>query len=144
MLSIKKKPFYKETSLQFQCTGCGKCCYGTPGYHYIKLNKKEAEKIREHLGVGVDWFRQRYLEALEDGSFGIRLNDSGACPFLGRDNRCSIYAHRPAQCRTYPFWPEVIDTEMNWKDEARRCEGIDRGAVIPLKEIEKRLRELED
>ena len=144
MLSTKKKPFYKETSLRFQCTGCGKCCYGTPGCHYIKLNRSEAEKIRDHLGIGADWFRQRYLETLEDGSFGIRLNETGVCPFLAHDKSCSIYVHRPTQCRTYPFWPEVINTEKEWKDEARRCEGIDHGAVIPLKEIEKRLRELDD
>ncbi|MCG6975879.1 MAG: YkgJ family cysteine cluster protein [Acidiferrobacterales bacterium] len=144
MLSIKKKPFYKESSLRFQCTGCGKCCYGTPGYHYIKLNRNEMEKIRIHLGVSPDWFRRRYIETLEHGDLGIRLNTTGVCPFLDNDGRCSIYQHRPAQCRTYPFWPEIVDTERNWKDEARRCEGINRGQVIPLKEIEKRLKDLED
>ena len=102
------------------------------------------EKIRIHLGVSPDWFRRRYIETLEHGDLGIRLNTTGVCQFLDNDGRCSIYQHRPAQCRTYPFWPEIVDTERNWKDEARRCEGINRGQVIPLKEIEKRLKDLED
>ncbi len=27
--------------------------------------------------------------------------DDGACPLLGRDGRCTIYAHRPFGCRTH-------------------------------------------
>ena len=27
--------------------------------------------------------------------------DDGACPMLGRNNRCTIYAHRPFGCRTH-------------------------------------------
>ena len=102
------------------------------------------EKIRKHLGVGPDWFRRRYLENLDDGGSGIRLNTDGTCPFLDTPGRCSIYPHRPAQCRTYPFWPEVVNTARDWKAEARRCEGIDQGPTVPLEEIEKRLRSLDE
>jgi len=46
---------------------------------------------------------------------------------------------RPQQCRTYPFWPEIVETRGAWQEEARRCEGMGRGPVIPLAEIRRRL-----
>jgi Fe-S-cluster containining protein len=51
------------------------------------------------------------------------MHANGDCVFLGEGRRCRIYAVRPAQCRTYPFWPE-LETRQAWRDEARRCEGI--------------------
>lgn len=40
-------------------------------------------------------------------SVGRRLmvlaQDDGACRLLGADNRCSVYAARPRDCRTFPF-----------------------------------------
>jgi Fe-S-cluster containining protein len=144
MPTMRKKLFYKESRLRFQCTGCGKCCFGTPGYHYIKVNKAEIERIRNHLGISRDWFRRRYLESLEAGNYGIRLNTNGACPFLGTDGNCAIYALRPLQCSTYPFWTEIVRNQANWQQEAKRCEGIDVGAVVPIRVIEKYLRESEE
>ena len=31
----------------------------------------------------------------------LKPHSDGACPLLGRDNRCTIYAHRPFGCRTH-------------------------------------------
>jgi Fe-S-cluster containining protein len=141
MPKIEKKPFYKESRLRFQCTGCGKCCYGVPGDHYIKVSETERETIRNHLGIGRDWFRRRYLETLAPGEFGIRLNPDGACPFLQRDGNCSIYSLRPGQCRTYPFWPEIVLHRRSWHQESRRCEGINAGEPVAVPTIEKSLSE---
>jgi Fe-S-cluster containining protein len=144
MLSSTKKPFYKESPLQFQCTACGQCCYGTPGQHYIKVSHSEMENIRNRLGLTPDWFRRRYIEPLGKGLYGIRLNPDGACPFLDSTGECAIYPVRPAQCRTYPFWPEVVNSRKTWNREARRCEGINRGDTVPTEVIEKNLRESEE
>ena len=141
MPAIEKKPFYKSSRLRFECTGCGKCCYGTPGSHYIKVTGEEMERIRDFLGVGQDWFRRRYIESLEPGESGIRLNPDGACPFLDGDGKCSIYPIRPVQCRTYPFWAEIVRDQASWDREARRCEGINAGKPVPIRRIEKNLRD---
>jgi hypothetical protein len=45
--------------------------------------------------------------------------------------RCRVYAVRPLQCRTYPFWPELVQNSRSWQREARRCEGIGNGPLIP-------------
>ena len=65
----------------------------------------------------------------------INNQGGGPCVFLTQDNRCRIYAVRPLQCRTYPFWPEVVESRAVWRGEARRCEGIDQGQVIPVARI---------
>lgn len=61
---------------------------------------------------------------------------------------CSIYSVRPAQCRTYPFWPEIVQSPHHWAAESARCEGIaltkkleqqppaaSPGAVVPHDEV---------
>jgi Fe-S-cluster containining protein len=58
----------------------------------------------------------------------------GRCVFLDEQMRCRIYKVRPLQCRTYPFWPELMNPRA-WRAEAHRCEGIDRGAVVSLARI---------
>lgn len=130
--------YYRRTRLRFECTGCGACCIGPAG-HVVELNRTEAETIRAALGLSRAWFRHRYLVRDADGGIGIRLETDGRCPFLGADMRCRVYAARPTQCRTYPWWPELIEHKDDWDEEARRCEGMNRGAVVPLAQIERAL-----
>lgn len=132
--------FYCRQKLRFRCTGCGACCVGDPDQYYIAATRAEQDKIRAFLGLSLRWFRRRYIVKLDDGTEGIRMEKSGPCAFLDRDNRCRIYTVRPSQCRTYPFWPEVIATRSTWVAEAKCCEGIGRGRVIPLQHIEAALR----
>ncbi len=121
-------------SLRFECTQCGRCCSGGGDYH-VFLNTDEAELIRESLQLSVGWFRQRYLHQLESGELTVVLNADGRCSFLDRDGRCSVYEVRPMQCRTYPFWPEILRSKAAWRAEAVRCEGVDRGATVPLARV---------
>ncbi len=90
--------------------------------------------ICSYLGVSWKWFRRRYLARHPDGDLVLRMQGD-ACVFL-EDNRCRIYPKRPLQCRSYPFWPEVVTTEKGWRMEARRCEGMDTGARIPVAVVE--------
>ena len=49
-----------------------------------------------------------------------------ACIFLDLDtNHCQIYAARPIQCSTYPFWTRIMDSESLWNDEIRRRDDDD-------------------
>lgn len=130
--------YYRRTRLRFECTGCGACCIGRAG-HVVELSRTEAESIRAALGLSRAWFRRRYLVHDADGNTGIRLGADGRCPFLGADLRCRVYAVRPTQCRTYPWWPELLERKSDWDDESRRCEGMNRGAVVPLAQIERAL-----
>ena len=121
------------SGLRFRCTGCGACCTGGAG-HYVEIGQAEQEAIRDHLGLSRPWFRRRYVVPVNDKVEGIRLGADGRCPFLLDDRSCRVYSVRPLQCRTYPWWPELIRPAA-WKAEARRCEGIGQGPVIALTTI---------
>ena len=41
---------------------------------------------------------------------------------------CSVYAVRPLQCRTWPFWDGVLASRQNWESAGKRCHGIDAGS----------------
>jgi len=128
--------YYQHTRLHFECTGCGACCTGGVD-HYVETNVTERASIRAFLKLSRAWFRRRYLVRVDADTIGIRLERNGRCPFLGVDNRCRIYSVRPRQCRTYPWWPELIEKKRDWIEEARRCEGMNRGTVVPLSIIER-------
>jgi len=137
------EPFYESGSLRFSCTRCGKCCE-TAGEYYVFLSAQEAEQIRRFLDLSLAWFRRRYLSRLEDGVLVLAAGRDERCVFLDREGRCRIYAARPVQCRTYPFWPEVVNTRRNWRREARRCEGIDDGPVVSRRAIRRAIRLCQD
>ncbi len=129
--------FYQTTPLHFECTGCGDCCLGG-GEYQVFVTAMEAEAIRSFLGLSRAWFRRRYLGRY-NGERVLAANGD-ACVFLRRDRTCRVYAVRPVQCRTYPYWPELLDSERAWRREARRCQGIGRGPVISQATIEAHLR----
>lgn len=124
----------KKTNLHFECNQCGACCYGNEDY-YIAVNAPDMEKICEHLGIGMAWLKRRYVERLDRQLYSIRIAGNGRCVFLGEDKRCRIYPVRPVQCRTYPWWPELLESKNSWNAEARRCEGINVGKQVAVSHI---------
>lgn len=130
--------YYQLTRLHFECTGCGGCCTGDED-QYVETSAKERAAIRDFLKLSPAWFRRRYLVQVDADTIGIRQEKDGQCTFLGNDNRCRIYPVRPRQCRTYPWWPEIIEHKRDWNAEAQRCEGINRGSAVPLSTIKRNL-----
>jgi Fe-S-cluster containining protein len=128
------QPFYESHELHFSCTRCGRCCE-TAGDYYVFLSRQEAERIRDYLQLSSAWFRRRYLSRLDDGERVLAAGIDERCIFLDGYGQCRIYPVRPVQCRTYPFWPEVVNSRRDWSAEAARCEGINRGNAVPVKKI---------
>jgi len=78
------------------CTRCANCCKTLN----IKFEPADIERIAGHLNMPTAEFIATYLEAgNEEGSYKARQKP---CPFLGEDNRCTIYEIRPAVCQAYP------------------------------------------
>ena len=128
------QPFFEKQPLRFSCTQCGKCCL-TAGDYYVYLSEAESEAIRKRLQLSRNWFRRRYLERLEEGERVLASGADDRCIFLDARGQCRVYSVRPLQCRTYPFWPELTGTARAWNSEARRCEGVNQGKVIPVTSI---------
>lgn len=38
---------------------------------------------------------------LKPGLYSLRIGDDLRCPHLGRDDRCTVYDHRPRTCQVY-------------------------------------------
>lgn len=113
-------PWYKD-GLRFECTGCGKCCTGSPGYVWI--TPEEIEKIADHLNLSLSDFSKRYLRVV-NGNYALKERIvTYDCVFLD-GKQCSIYSLRPKQCKTFPWWVQNLQTPEDWELAAKRCEGI--------------------
>lgn len=126
-------PWYAQ-GLNFKCTGCGQCCTGSPGY--IWVNEEEIQHIARYLNLRIDEFSRRYLRRVKGRLSLLELPKSYDCIFL-KDKKCQIYPVRPTQCRTYPWWPQHLTSEKEWREAASCCEGIQPEApLVPLATIE--------
>ena len=132
-----------QRALRFSCTRCGHCC-ATAGEYYVYLSEAESERIRACLQLSRSWFRRRYLQRLEEGDLVLASGSDERCIFLDTAGQCRVYAVRPVQCRTYPFWPELVGRATAWNREARRCEGINQGRVVARSTIRRSLQECLD
>ena len=127
--------FYAK-GLRFSCTGCGECCRarnGKPSWVYVTID--ERRRLAQHLKLPTSVFTQRYCEK-SNGFFHLR-HPTSDCVFLD-GARCTVYAARPGQCRTFPFWRENMSPQA-WEQTARECEGVGRGRLWSPEEIELRL-----
>jgi len=125
-----RQPFYAK-GLRFECTGCGACCILGGGFVYPSL--EDVGFAARYLNLSVTEFTKTYLE-LNKGEYVFR-NKGDNCIFYG-ENGCSIYAARPTQCRTYPFWKANLRSKYRWKIIAEECEGIGQGKLFSFEEIE--------
>ena len=88
----------KAVWLETDCLSCANCCKTmTPTF-----NKQDQKRISAHLGQTVEEFQQKWLKK-EKGGDRDWLNKTEPCQFLNlKDNKCSIYEVRPADCAGFP------------------------------------------
>lgn len=134
-----REPWW-EGRLAFECTACGRCCVNHgEGYEFVFSTVAERHALARHLGVTLREFERRFCER-RDGALSFASRGE-ACVFLDERGRCSVYALRPTQCRTFPFWPELLEDEETWeRDVASFCPGVGRGPPRDREEIEAAMR----
>lgn len=121
-------PWY-EGGLAFACTRCGNCCTGEPGT--VLVGEEEAARLGALLGLEPAAFRALHTRALPSGRTVLRERSNGDCTFWSASAGCTVYAERPRQCRTWPFWRSVVKSPETWAAAARGCPGIGRGPLHP-------------
>ncbi len=130
---MPREKFYKQ-GLKFGCTECGQCCSHPDGV--VELTRQDMENMAEYLAMDVGDFREKFiLKAQKDDIFELNSYENGDCIFL-EEGRCQVYPVRPVQCRTYPFWPEIVKSAYRWNAAAQVCPGIGEGRVWSGEEIE--------
>ncbi|TET36996.1 MAG: YkgJ family cysteine cluster protein [Planctomycetota bacterium] len=130
-----KSPWWAK-GLRFECKGCGACCTGEPGH--VWLTKQELRDIAEYCAIEPRKFRKNSTRRVWR-KITLIEQKSGDCLMYHRGRGCLIYPVRPAQCRTYPFWKNILKSPRSWKREGRQCPGIGGGRKFPLEEIKHRL-----
>jgi len=139
MSNIIKKGLY------FECQGCNYCCSVEPGY--VFLSQEDLDRLSTHFSLSQEDFIAKYCRKVDIG-IGYRISllerENYDCIFLSK-NGCTCYSARPLQCRTYPFWPSVVEDKEAWEKEGLSCPGIGKGTKkIKRSEIEKQLKLMKD
>ncbi len=127
--------FYKD-GLAFECQRCLYCCSTEPGY--VFLSELDISNASNALALDKKEFVKIYCRYVDFGPYwmiSLKEKSNYDCIFLTK-NGCSIYSGRPVQCRTYPFWKGIIESEKNWKEESKSCPGIGKGRKIDAKIID--------
>ena len=86
---------YREVSREIDCTKCANCCKTVRPV----LKPADLRRLAKYLELSVNEFRSRYLEDDPEKEGSVFRNQP--CPFL-QDNLCTVYNHRPGDCRSYP------------------------------------------
>ena len=129
-------PWYSD-GLAFECTRCGTCCTGEPGFVWV--TDEELAAIAAFLGRPFHEVRDLYSRKAR-GRRSLREKANGDCTFYDRQTGCTIYSVRPPQCRTWPFWDSNVATPEDWEHTCQICPGSGRGDIIPVEEISRRLK----
>jgi hypothetical protein len=99
------------------------------------VNEEEIAALAATLGLGDAAFRERYTRRLRGGDISLIERDNLDCVFYDRKRVCTVYAHRPRQCRTWPFWRSLMHSPETWAEEAKNCPGLDFGPLHSTEEI---------
>ncbi|MCK4660697.1 MAG: YkgJ family cysteine cluster protein [Phycisphaerae bacterium] len=132
---MAKEKWY-QAGLAFECTQCGACCTGPPGYVWV--TRKNIKTIARFLGRADDWLPESHLVRVRF-RYSLTERPNGDCIFLKHDGdevKCSIYSVRPLQCRTWPFWNSNLTSAAAWNHANRICPGINRGVLHDFATIE--------
>ncbi|PAY18618.1 hypothetical protein CKO51_15610 [Rhodopirellula sp. SM50] len=128
-----QRPWYHE-GLRFECTQCGACCSGDPGYVWVEQN--EIDAMADAMNLSVDEFESQFVRRV-GAQKSLREYPDGDCILLDPQQRtCLVYQARPIQCRTWPFWDSTIETEKAWRETCQECPGAGKGKLYTFDEIE--------
>jgi Fe-S-cluster containining protein len=109
-----------EKYLKFRCTQCGNCCKDP----LLPLTDLDIRRITRHTGEAtrdlVRWVDRNGIDMDDEPEAFVMLrqgkrvmvlrHEGGGCRYLGSDDRCTIYGHRPLGCRVFPFDPTFSDS----------------------------------
>ncbi len=114
-----KNVWYKN-GLKFKCKQCGRCCTGSPGY--VFLSEKDLKNIAYILKISIKEVINKYCR-LVNGNLSLKeMTKTYDCIFL-QDNKCRIYKNRPVQCKTFPFWPYLLESKKEFDEIKNYCKG---------------------
>jgi hypothetical protein len=99
---LKQLPaLHEEAFSKIDCLQCANCCKN----YSPRFKTPDIKRISKHLKMRESDFIEKYLRVDEEGDFVVK---STPCSFLGENNFCSIYEHRPSDCHRFPYTDEDV------------------------------------
>ena len=86
---------YQRISSEIDCTDCANCCKKVQPV----LDQEDIKKFCDGFGISVSQFKRKSLKPHKEQGKSVFKGKS--CPLL-KNNLCSIYTHRPKDCKSYP------------------------------------------
>ncbi len=123
---------------KFGCTACGNCCFEKG---YVFFGFAELAAMAEHLKLSQAEFKDTFDVTWDADSDGWMFDatDGNGCPLLDKKRQCRVHPVKPTQCRTFPFWDELLDRKADWEAAKSFCPGLDAedGRLFSRAEIQK-------
>ena len=113
-----------RSGLRFECTRCGDCCRGEPGFVWVRPS--DITRIAKFLELDRKDFVRRHVRTV-GSRYSLNEKPGGDCIFW--EDTCRIYPVRPPQCRSFPFWRDNLESPEDWEYVAERCPGVDKGTT---------------
>lgn len=99
---LEKLPaLHEEAFSKIDCLECANCCRN----YSPRFKMPDIKRISKLFRMKESQFIDTYLNLDSDGDYVVK---SSPCPFLGDDNKCSIYEDRPRDCARYPYTDEDV------------------------------------
>jgi Fe-S-cluster containining protein len=140
MMTIQ--PFYAD-GLRFSCQRCSSCCRHESGFVYLSendLSRLANEFKMEYTAFIKTWCRWIPFER-DSERLSLKEKSNFDCIFWNR--QCTVYRARPLQCRTFPFWDNVVCSPSAWETAGSGCPGLNTGKRHTGEKINRFLRMME-
>jgi Fe-S-cluster containining protein len=98
------------------------------------VSEEEIEALARFRDLEVDAFSRAFVRRVGD-HYSLTERPGGDCIFWDRAQGCTVYEARPVQCRTWPFWPENVETPEDWTRINQICPGSGQGRQYSAAEI---------
>jgi Fe-S-cluster containining protein len=114
--------------VRFTCqSGCTNCCQ-QEGRVY--LTEDDVVRAAKFVGMTAKAFEKKYVYRTRN-ELRFRKPRGKQCSFL-LEHGCGIHPAKPTQCRTFPYWPELVENKTAWKWIGTYCPGIGKGPLIQI------------
>jgi len=98
------------------------------GEGYVWLAEGEAEALAAALEMEPEAFFARYVRQVPDPTTGeLRASlreQQGRCVLLEGSRDCTVYERRPDHCRSFPYWPSILNDSDAFERARAVCPGM--------------------
>jgi Fe-S-cluster containining protein len=98
------------------------------------VTPEEIEALARFRNETVNTFSRKFVRRVGD-RYSLVERPGGDCVFWDSEQGCTVYEARPTQCRTWPFWPENVETPDDWKYVRSVCPGAGKGQLFTVEQV---------